>query len=55
MKVSKKEIAKFQQKEQRTRDGHVANNLEQDRALEQLKQKLSQPETMAVLKRMKDR
>ena len=29
MKVSKKEIAKFQEKEMRTRDGHAANNLEQ--------------------------
>jgi hypothetical protein len=30
MKVSKKEIAKAQEKEQRTRDGHVANNLERE-------------------------
>ena len=29
MKVSKKEIAKFQEKEMRTRSGHAANNLEQ--------------------------
>lgn len=29
MKVSKKEIAKFQEKEMRTRNGHAANNLEQ--------------------------
>lgn len=55
MKVSKKQIAKWQQKEMRQRDGHYANNLEQEQALERLKQKLSQPETLAVLKRMKDR
>jgi hypothetical protein len=55
MKVSKKEIAKARQKEQRTSDGHVANNLEQEQALQRLQQKLSQPETLAVLKRMKDR
>jgi hypothetical protein len=55
MKVSKKEIAKFQKKEQARSQGRVANNLEQDQALESLKQKLSKPETMAVLQRMKDR
>jgi hypothetical protein len=55
MKVSKKEIAKFQNKEQKRRQGRVANNLEQEKALEELKKKLSQPDTLAVLKRMKDR
>jgi hypothetical protein len=30
MKVSKKEIAKARQKEMRTSDGHVANNLERE-------------------------
>jgi hypothetical protein len=29
-KLSKNQIAKFQQKEQRRRDGHVANNLENE-------------------------
>jgi hypothetical protein len=55
MKVSKKEIAKFQKKEQKRREGRVANNLEQEQALEELKKKLSQPDTLAVLQRMKDR
>ena len=55
MKVSKKEIAKFQNKEQKRREGRVANNLEQEQALQRLQQKLSQPETLAVLQRMKDR
>jgi len=55
MKVSKKEIAKAMKKEQARSEGRVANNLEQDRALESLKQKLSKPETLAVLQRMKDR
>jgi hypothetical protein len=55
MKVSKKEIQKFQAKEQRRREGHVANNLEQDQTLEALKKKLEDPQIMAVLRRMKDR
>jgi hypothetical protein len=55
MKVSKKEIAKFQNKEQKRREGRVANNLEQEQALQRLQQKLSNPDTLAVLKRMKDR
>jgi len=55
MKVSKKEIAKFQNKEQKRREGRVANNVEQEQALQRLQQKLSQPETLAVLQRMKDR
>jgi len=55
MKVSKKEIAKAMKKEQKRREGRVANNLEQEQALEELKKKLSQPETLAVLQRMKDR
>jgi hypothetical protein len=55
MKVSKREIAKFQAREQKRREGHVANNLEQEQALEQLKKKLAQPETLAMLRRMKDR
>jgi len=55
MKVSKKDIAKFQNKEQKRREGRVANNVEQEQALQRLQQKLSQPETLAVLQRMKDR
>ena len=55
MKVSKKQIAKWRDQEAKKSAGHYANNLEQEQALERLKQKLSQPETMAVLKRMKDR
>jgi len=55
MKLSKKAIQKAHEKEMRVRDGHSANNLEQHRALEELKKKLSQPETLAVLRRMKDR
>ena len=55
MKISKKQIQKWRDQEAKKSQGHVANNLEQERALESLKQKLSKPETMAVLKRMKDR
>jgi hypothetical protein len=55
MKVSKKDIAKFQNKEQARSEGRVANNLEQEQALQRLQQKLSQPETLAVLQRMRDR
>ena len=55
MKVSKKQIAKWQDQERKRSEGRVANNLEQEQALERVKQKLAQPETLAVLKRMKDR
>ena len=57
MKLSKKTIAKFQEKEQKRSAGRVANNLEQEQeqALDRLKEKLMHPDTMAVLKRMKDR
>jgi len=55
MKVSKREIAKAMLKEQKRSEGRVANNLEQEQALQRLQQKLSQPETLAVLQRMKDR
>lgn len=58
MKISKKEIEKFQKKEQARSAGRVANNeeLEQDKAWERLRKKLeNQEELMAVFKRMKDR
>jgi hypothetical protein len=55
MKWSKKDEARWAKRRKDLSDGHSANNLEQDRALEALKKKLSQPETLAVLKRMKDR
>ena len=55
MKVSKKQIAKWQDQERKRSEGRVANNLEQDAAWERLKEKLEKPETLAVLKRMKDR
>lgn len=64
MKISKKQIAKYQQQEQKRSEGHVANNLEQagwvrDRktgewydpkaAFDKL---MNKPETMAMLKRL---
>jgi hypothetical protein len=64
MKVSKKEIAKFQQKEMRTRDGHVANNLEREGWVKDKKtgeyydpkaafdNLMNTPEVMASLKRL---
>ena len=61
MKVSKKEIAKFQQKEQRVREGHVANNMElvQDRKTgqfynpqEAFDAMMNKPEILAVFKRL---
>ena len=62
MKVSKKEIAKFQQKEARVREGHFANNVEgmvQDRKTgewynpQQAFDKLmNTPEVLASLKRL---
>jgi hypothetical protein len=67
MKVSKKEIAKAQEKERRTRDGHYANNLEREGWVKDKKtgeyydpkakfdELMNKPETLAVLKRMKDR
>jgi hypothetical protein len=55
MKVSKKEIAKAMMKEQARSAGRVANNEEKEQAWMKLKTKLEQPETLAVLKRMKDR
>lgn len=55
MKVSKKQIAKWQKQDMLKHNGHAVNYAEQDAAWERTKQKLSQPDTMAVLKRMKDR
>lgn len=57
MKWSKKQQAKWDKKNMDLSNGHSQNNieLEQERALERLKKKLSKPETLAVLKRMKDR
>ena len=57
MKVSKKQIAKWQKQDMNKHNGHAVNNLEQeqDRAWERLRKKLEQPETLAVLKRMKDK
>ena len=53
--LGKKVIMKALDKERKRSEGRVANNLEQDAAFERLKNKLSQPNTLAVLKRMKDR
>ena len=67
MKVSKKEIAKFRQKEMRTSDGHVANNLEKEGWVKDRKtgeyydpkakfdELMNKPEIMASLKRLKAR
>lgn len=64
MKVSKKEIAKFQQKEARVRDGHVANNLEAEgyvrdrktgeyyKPQEAFDRLMNKPEMQAVFKRL---
>jgi hypothetical protein len=64
MKVSKKEIAKFQEKEQRTRAGHAANNLEREGWVKDRKtgeyydpkeafdRLMNKPEILASLKRL---
>jgi hypothetical protein len=64
MKVSKKEIAKARQKEQRTSDGHVANNLEAEgyvrdrktgeyyKPKEAFDKLMNKPEITAMLKRL---
>lgn len=62
MKWSKKQQAKWQQKDLRQRDGHYANNLEteaerllwerQEAAMEKIK---NNPDLLKVMKRMKDR
>jgi hypothetical protein len=67
MKVSKKEIAKFQEKEQRTRAGHAANNLEREGWVKDRKtgeyydpraafdKLMNTPEVLASLNRLKIR
>jgi hypothetical protein len=67
MKVSKKEIQKFQQKEQRTRAGHAANNLEREGWIKDRKtgeyydpkakfdELMNKPEILASLNRLKIR
>jgi hypothetical protein len=67
MKVSKKEIAKARQKEMRTSDGHVANNLEREGWVKDKKtgeyydpkakfdEMMNKPEIMAVFKRLTSR
>ncbi len=64
MKVSKKEIAKFQKKEQARSNGHVANNLEAEgyvrdrktgeyyKPQEAFDRLMNRPETLAMLKRL---
>jgi hypothetical protein len=64
MKVSKKQIAKWQQQEQKQSQGHVANNLEQegwvkDRRTgewycpqERFDAMMNKPEILAVFKRL---
>jgi hypothetical protein len=67
MKVSKKEIAKARQKEMRTSDGHVANNLEKEGWVKDKKtgeyydpkakfdELMNKPEITAMLNRLKIR
>jgi len=67
MKVSKREIAKAQEKDKKKHDGHAANNLEREGWVKDRntgeyydpKQKfdalMNKQETLAVLRRMKDR
>ena len=62
MKVSKKQMAKWRQKEMRQRDGHYANNLEteaekilwekQEAAFEKIK---NNPDLLKTLIRLKDK
>ena len=67
MKLSKKEIAKFQQKDMKKHDGHAANNLEQAGWVKDKKtgeyydpkarfdELMNTPEVMASLNRLKIR
>lgn len=62
MKLSKKAIAKFQQKELRVRDGHYANNLETEaerllweRQEAAMKKIQNNPDLLKAIKRLKDR
>ena len=62
MKVSKKQIAKWQKQDQNRGNGHYANNLEteaekilwdkQEAAMEKIR---NNPDLLKVIKRMKDR
>lgn len=62
MKISKKQIAKWQQQEARKRDGHVANNLEteaerllwekQEKAMRAIQ---NNPDLLKVMKRLSKR
>lgn len=64
MKISKKEIAKFQAKEQKRSEGHVANNLEAEgyvrdrktgeyyKPQEAFDRLMNKPEILAVFKRL---
>ena len=52
MKVSKKQIAKWQDQERKRSEGRVANNLELEAATQKIR---NNPELLRVIKRMKDR
>jgi hypothetical protein len=64
MKVSKKQIAKWQQQEQKKSEGHVANNLEREGWVKDRKtgewydpkaafdKLMNKPEILAVFKRL---
>lgn len=54
-KLSKKAIAKALEKDRRLHEGRAANQLEMDEAFQRLTTKLSKPETLAMLKRLKDK
>ena len=57
MKWSKKDQARWDKRNQDLSNGRSQNNLEleQEAAWARTKKKLSQPQTLAVLKRLKDR
>jgi hypothetical protein len=67
MKVSKKEIQKFQQKDKKKHDGHAANNLEREGWVKDRKtgeyydpkakfdELMNKPEILASLNRLKIR
>lgn len=57
MKWSKKQQAKWDKRNMDRSNGHSQNNLEleQDEAWERLQKKLSNPKTLAMFRRMKDR
>lgn len=53
MKISKKQLAKWNKQNMDRSTGHSVNN--QELACERTKQKLEQPEVLAVFKRIKNR